>query len=319
MKRRLSVSAGCVLVALLVAAAPAPPLRAMRWLATAADPVKELTTRPAECLASPADPAARAAVEIGRAAFASPLLLGGQAARAGLSCDSCHRAGRGNPAFRFPGISGAAGTADVTASLFSTRRGDGIDNPVLIPDLAGPPEQLKRARDPALLRSFIRGLIVEEFDGAEPPPAVLAGLTAYVRALSPAACPATRHEAVRVSDAVADADRAVMAAQQALAGGDRATAAAMLLAARGQLGLIDERFAGSALAAGRAALRAQDDDLRAILTAVRAADAGASDGIVRWHRGVPALAARLNRHAARSLFDPGTLAAALRRDAERQP
>ncbi|MGF7473737.1 hypothetical protein WFJ45_23635, partial [Salmonella enterica subsp. enterica serovar Minnesota] len=70
---------------------------------------------------------------IGRAAFNSPLLLGGQAARAGLSCASCHRNGRGNPDFHFPGISGAPGTADVTASLLSSHRGDGQFNPKPIP------------------------------------------------------------------------------------------------------------------------------------------------------------------------------------------
>ena len=123
---------------LLAAAAPAdPPIRAERWLAPAAR-LTALTREPAECLARPGSVSAAKSIAIGRTAFRAPLLLGGQAARAGLSCSSCHRNGRGNPDFLFPGISGAPGTADVTASLLSSHRGDGIFNPRPIPDLAGP-------------------------------------------------------------------------------------------------------------------------------------------------------------------------------------
>ena len=125
----------------------------------------------------PADPAERARIEVGRAAFRTPLLLGGQAARLGLSCESCHANGRGNPAFRFPGLSGAPGTADVTAPLMSARRGDEVFDPRPIPDLAAPGKVARVRGDPAL-GAFVRGLIVEEFDGREPPPAVLDGLVA---------------------------------------------------------------------------------------------------------------------------------------------
>jgi len=47
------------------------------------------------------------------------------------------------------------------------------------------------------LRRFIEGLVVEEFDGAVPPPAVIDGLVAYVAALQPGACPTgdARHPA----------------------------------------------------------------------------------------------------------------------------
>ena len=72
----------------------------------------------------------------------------------------------------------------------SSHRGDGIFNPKPIPDLAGDPAKLKISRDPRKtdLRTFIHGLITQEFDGPEPPPAVLDGLAAYVRSLSPDAC-----------------------------------------------------------------------------------------------------------------------------------
>ena len=119
--------AGAALLA-LGAAAVEPPLRALRWLAAGADPVAAATREPAECLRPTQDRDQTWRIEVGRAAFRSPLLLGGQASRAGLSCESCHLAGRDNPRFHFAGLSGAPGTADVTASLFSSHRGDGVWN-----------------------------------------------------------------------------------------------------------------------------------------------------------------------------------------------
>jgi hypothetical protein len=168
----------------------------MRWLAPGADPVAALGWQPSECLPAMrgGSPEAAQAVYVGRVAFRSPLLLGGQAARAGISCETCHRNGRDNPGFLFPGASGAPGTADVTSSLFSSHRGNGVDDPRPIPDLGGPRAALKVDHDPAsrALETFIRGLITEEFDGRPPTAAVLTGLAAYVRALDPAACAALR-------------------------------------------------------------------------------------------------------------------------------
>ena len=45
--------------------------------------------------------------------FRTPELLGGQAARVGLSCDACHINGRNNPTFYIDGVSGLPGTVDV--------------------------------------------------------------------------------------------------------------------------------------------------------------------------------------------------------------
>jgi hypothetical protein len=100
---------------LIGAATPADlPLRDARWLA-APDLAADLTHQPAECRSPSLDAGLRRSEEIGRIAFRAPLLLGGQAARAGLSCATCHRNGRTNPHFHFPGLSGDAGTADVKA------------------------------------------------------------------------------------------------------------------------------------------------------------------------------------------------------------
>ena len=136
-------SLGTLAAARAADVALSPPLRAMRWIAPATNAAVALTRAPHECVREPKTPNEALLVEVGRATFRTPVVLGGQAARAGLSCDSCHRNGRGNPDFRFPGVSGAPGTADVTSSLFSSHRGNGVDDPKPIPDLGGPKAALK--------------------------------------------------------------------------------------------------------------------------------------------------------------------------------
>lgn len=233
------------------------PVREARWLAPGTL-YRGLSREPAECFAPPADPALRRRAEIGRIAFRTPLLLGGQAARAGLSCAGCHRNGRGNPDFVFPGLSGKPGTADVTASLMSSHRGDGRFNPKPIPDLAGPRRSLKVSQDPAdgRLEAFIRGLAVEEFDGPEPSPTVLGGLAAYVRALRPTACRGGERR-VSLESRLALAEQAVELA----ASEQGETRRLLLAAARSQLGSIDERFAIPGGEAARALLREVDREL----------------------------------------------------------
>src|SRR3546814_2043723 len=76
-----------------------PPIHALDWLAQEADPVAAVTKAPPECLAVPVDGAAARQVEAGRLLFRSPLLLGGQAARHGLTCQTCHVNGHDNPQF----------------------------------------------------------------------------------------------------------------------------------------------------------------------------------------------------------------------------
>jgi len=284
----------------------------MRWLAPGSDAALLLTRRPVECLAPPADPGWAYLVELGRTAFRTPLLLGGQAARAGIACETCHQNGRANANFHFPGISGAPGTADVTASLFSTHRGDDIFDPVPIPDLGGPKAALKisQARGSPALERFIHGLVTEEFDGAEPPPAVLAGLAAYVRALNPAACPTPPSEALRVEGAIDDTRRAVHAATAALAHKDSLAAAVMIEAARSQLGAMSERYAGPDLAAARQGLAVADLDLAAALAAVRTHEPRVSDRLTAWLARSAAWAARLRSQEDRSLYNPIVLAQA---------
>jgi hypothetical protein len=301
--------------ALALAAGGEPPIRAVRWAPKDVDPVATFARTPTECLQRPADRAEALKVEVGRAAFRTPVLLGGQAARAGVACETCHKAGRANPTFLFPGVSGAPGTADVTNSLFSTHRGDGVDNPKTIPDLSGAKTALKVAQAPAArkLEPFIHGLITEEFDGAEPPKAVLDGLAAYVRALNPAACQAAATEPLTAGYFLADARRAVRAAQGLIAAGEPPAAVLVLASARTRLGLIDERYAGPTLASERQAIRAADRRLAAAQDGLRARRSGVAAQLTGWLADSRGLETRLAASEPASLFDPARLTQAVRR------
>lgn len=172
--------------------APAVNIDALRWLDPSADPVAHLTTQPATCQTAPGSPSAQR----GALVFSSPLLLGGQAAKAGLSCAACHRNGRGNPAFLFMGISGSPGTADVTHGLFSEVRADETFNPVRIPDLATAEGRTRVDREQAgVLEAFLAAQIVEEFSGSAPESVVIDDLAAYIRTLDTAACVPSTNEA----------------------------------------------------------------------------------------------------------------------------
>lgn len=312
-RRRLALGAVLTLAAGVALAADAPPLQAMRWAPPDADAAVLFAWSPTECLRLPADPAKVRSIEIGRAAFRTPLLLGGQAARAGLACESCHLGGRGNPSFLFPGVSGAPGTADVTLSLFSSRRGNGVHDPKPIPDLSGPRAGLKVA--PAELAPFIRGLVVEEFDGPEPSPTVLRGLADYVAALDPAACPATEREPITASALLADARRAVQAAIAAQ--DDPATARLMLAAARSRLQRLDERFEGPSRAHGDLA---RADAALAIMQAGLGSEPKAlAPAAKRWLDDSRQLERRLRPFEAYSLFNPERLAAWSIRRLPRKP
>ena len=296
-------------------AAASLPIRSARWIAPGADKARQLSEKPSECLAKSRTPDLAYQVEVGRAAFNTPLLLGGQASRAGLQCESCHRGGRTNPYFFFPHVSGLPGTADVTTSVFSSHRGDGIDNPKPIPDLSGPRNLLKVSRDPKNLdlRIFIHGLVTEEFDGAEPPPAVLDGLAAYVRSLRPEACPPNPTAPIRMQSVMADATRAMHAAEAAIARNDAATAVLMVASARSQLGLVYERYQSPALSEDRAFLREADLDLAAIQNNLRAGNAMAAMRLALWPGEAAILTKKLQASEDKSLFNPVKLAAAVRR------
>jgi hypothetical protein len=291
------------------------PIRAARWIAPHADVARLLSEKPSECLAGAATPDEAYRIEVGRAAFNTPLLLGGQASRAGLQCESCHRGGRTNPQFFFPHVSGRPGTADVTTSVFSSHRGDGIDNPKPIPDLSGPRGMLKISRDPKKpdLGNFIHGLVTQEFDGAEPPPMVMEGLAAYVRHLTPEACPQDPVQPIRMASVMNDAVRAAKAAGAALARKDGPVAILMVSSARSQLGLVYERYQAPALAGERAALRSADLDLASLQNGIRAGSPDVTARLAIWLGEAETLTRRLAPGEESSLFNPAKLMRIARR------
>jgi len=121
-------------------------------------------------------------VDLGDLAFNSPNLLGGPARRAGMSCGTCHVNGAGNARLYVPGMSTRPGNFDTTGPLFNPKAHNGVLDPVRIPSLRGARFLAPYGHDGriASLRDFVRNVVVNEFAGDEPSPAILDALVAYI-------------------------------------------------------------------------------------------------------------------------------------------
>jgi cytochrome c peroxidase len=121
-------------------------------------------------------------VDLGDLAFNSPSLLGGAAGSAGMSCGTCHVNGAGNPRLYIPGMSTRPGNFDTTGPLFNPKAHNGVLDPVRIPSLRGARFLAPYGNDGriASLRDFVRNVVVNEFSGPEPAPALLDALVAYI-------------------------------------------------------------------------------------------------------------------------------------------
>jgi hypothetical protein len=288
----------------LGAAAPSPLLlREQAWAAPGETLAHDLTHAPGECLSQ-----RTAEAEIGRALFRSPALLGGPAARAGLSCNACHSNGGINTRFLLPELTDRAGHADVTSEWASRVRGDGVANPLPIPDLAGASSHATfgQAREPSL-ETFVRSVIVDEFQGEPPPSQAFDGLIAYLRSLRLDACPSVEAD-IALEDAADDVRRAVTAAQ----GADAATARLLLLAAQDAIGRIVERLPARGFGRERRRFEALARQLGAVRGAedVRAALAEATPG---WRARFDGAVARAARKEELTYFNEATLRRALER------
>lgn len=294
-----------VAVALLMAAlggAARPPtlVRAQAWTAPGETLVHDLTSAPVECLRATTPQS-----EAGRALFRSPALLGGPAARLGLSCNACHGNGRVNARFLLPELTDRAGAADVTSEWASRLRGDGIANPIDIPDLVGASLRVRfgRAGDPSLAH-FVRSVIVEEFQGAEPAPSTLAALLAYIGALDASAC-VTAEAPLTLADAVGDVRRALTAAEES---SDAALTSLVVASAQDMLGRIAERLPRARFARDRARLA----ELSRELTPLRDDVAALRLALPGWRARFDAIATRLAPRERFTYFNETTLAGALR-------
>lgn len=156
----------------------------IRWALPDADIVSILSEEPNECLSE----APNHEQIMGRLAFRSPFLLGGQAARRGLTCQACHGQGQVNESFFVVGLSETPGTADVTSFHFSDELGDESFNPVPIPSLSDDIENVDFDPNVSDLDTFVTRLITKEFTGPKPSPQVQASLMAYLRSIRASSC-----------------------------------------------------------------------------------------------------------------------------------
>jgi len=290
--------------ALMLTGAAAPNtllLREQAWTAPGETLAYDLTHAPGECLA-----ARTPQTEIGRALFRTPVLLGGPAARAGLSCNACHSDGGVNARFLLPELTDRAGHADVTSEWSSHVRGDGVSNPLPIPDLAGVSDHATfgHGREPSL-ETFVRSVITEEFQGEPPPAQAFDGMIAYIRALRMDACPAAGAR-VSLASVADDVRRAVAAARTA----DAPTASLLLLAGQDSIGRIVERLPARAFSRDRRTYEALARELGALRNAD---DLGAAmeAALPGWQARFDATVARTTRRETRTYFHEATLRRAL--------
>jgi len=121
-------------------------------------------------------------VNLGDVAFNSPSILGGAARQAAMSCGTCHVNGASNPRLFIPGMSTRPGNFDTTSLSFNPKTFNSLLDPVRIPSLRGARYLAPYGHDGrfASLGDFVRNVIVNEFAGPEPAPAILDALVAYI-------------------------------------------------------------------------------------------------------------------------------------------
>src|SRR5215471_10765631 len=122
-------------------------------------------------------------VNLGDVAFNAPAVLGGAARQAAMSCATCHVNGASNPKLFIPGMSTRPGNFDTTSLSFNPKAFNSLLDPIRIPSLRGARYLGPYGHDGrfASLRDFVRNVIVNEFAGAEPAPAILDALVAYIQ------------------------------------------------------------------------------------------------------------------------------------------
>jgi cytochrome c peroxidase len=122
-------------------------------------------------------------INLGDLAFSSPSILGEVARQAGVSCGTCHVNGAGNAKFFMPKMSTRPGNFDTTGPLFNPKAHNFVLDPVRIPSLRGARYLAPYGVDGRMpsLRDFVRNVIVNEFAGPEPSPAILDAIVAYVQ------------------------------------------------------------------------------------------------------------------------------------------
>jgi cytochrome c peroxidase len=174
----------CGLAFLAVPAAAFPVHGSQTVLPTGTELNEDALERPREVFRSEALGGRKSyLVNLGDAAFSSPTILGGAARQAGISCSSCHINGASNPKFYIPGLSTRPGNFITTGALFNGRANNRLLDPVTIPSLRGARSLAPYGHDGrmASLRDFIHNVIVNEFAGPEPSPAIVDAIVVYIQ------------------------------------------------------------------------------------------------------------------------------------------
>jgi cytochrome c peroxidase len=181
--QKLAAAVLALLIAAAPHAAPAFPAGDSATLPAGSELNEDALARPRELFHSEYMGGRKSPlVSLGDLAFNSPAILGGLARRAGMSCGTCHVNGAGNPKLYVPGLSTRPGTFDTTGLLFNPKAFNSQLDPVRIPSLRGARFVAPYGHDGRFtsLRDFVHNVIVNEFAGAEPSPAVLNGIVAYI-------------------------------------------------------------------------------------------------------------------------------------------
>jgi len=158
------------------------------WAKPDVDITKLLSAEPNECLKPITKAAETHDIALGRMAFRSPFLLGGQATRKGLTCQACHTQGVRNENFFIIGLSEEPGTADVSNFHFSDELGDEVFNPTPIPSLSDDIQNVDYDPQKPDFEDFVTRLITKEFTGKNPSPEIKSALLKYLRQLDDTQC-----------------------------------------------------------------------------------------------------------------------------------
>lgn len=242
--------------------------------------------------------------------FRSPLLLGGQAAKAGLSCHSCHVNGRGNPHFHFAAISDAPGTADTTHSFFSKTLGNQTFDPLPIPDLTQPG---KVDHDPSSgeLEAFITRIVIDEFGGSRAVGDAIGPLATYVRALRLSGLPKEADYRPRsLARDMADLQATAQQARLRLKARQWRAASLLMASAQEQMQNVYERLLAEPHEEQRSWLIERSLQASGLRRALNAERASASEQMMQWQAELKATP-DFTGIEAETLYNPRLLAEAL--------
>ena len=258
------------------------------------------------------------AYQIGEALFRTPIILGGQAAKARISCNSCHLSGGDNEYFLFPNISGAAGTADVSNSFFSSFRGNQNFDPITIPNLRKK-GKVSVHNEPEL-RTFIHGLIVEEFNGNEPSKETLDSLIIYLQKIAEEnnddkAFNANKTKSLSVNDPITIIEQSIDNIRYSIENNDHNTAILLIAAIRHQMGLMHERYKHPKLNKIQSDILNLSKEIALISNMLRDKSGSNAIGLERiddWKKIFHNIRTKLINNEKKSLYSPKKLKSALK-------